>query len=110
MQTTRNGLDGSCAFAAGRMPEKLSQMESGEEVRFSTGIGELDRVLGGGIVVFTDGKKLVTLLHSLICPTAHEQQGNHTYGIYVEADFSHTLNITESPAFYCLMTCIERYF
>ncbi len=44
------GKSSSSAFAAGRMPEKLSQMESGEEVRFSTGIGELDRVLGGGAV------------------------------------------------------------
>ena len=44
------GKTSSSAFGAGRMPEKLSQMESGEEVRFSTGIGELDRVLGGGAV------------------------------------------------------------
>ena len=33
-----------------RMPERLSDMESEEESRFSTGIGELDRVLGGGAV------------------------------------------------------------
>ena len=44
------GKSSSSAFRAGRMPEKLSQMESEEEVRFSTGISELDRVLGGGAV------------------------------------------------------------
>jgi DNA repair protein RadA/Sms len=35
----------------GRMPERLSLMETEEEIRFSTGIGELDRVLGGGAVL-----------------------------------------------------------
>ncbi len=44
------GKNSPSAFVAARMPEKLSQMESEEEVRFSTGIGELDRVLGGGAV------------------------------------------------------------
>lgn len=33
-----------------RMPEKLNEMSAEEELRFSTGIGELDRVLGGGAV------------------------------------------------------------
>ncbi len=33
-----------------KRPERLDQMDSGEEVRFSSGIGELDRVLGGGAV------------------------------------------------------------
>lgn len=32
------------------MPEKLNEMSAEEELRFSTGIGELDRVLGGGAV------------------------------------------------------------
>ena len=41
---------GTSASVVGKMPEKLSQMETEEEVRFSTGIGELDRVLGGGAV------------------------------------------------------------
>lgn len=31
-------------------PQKLSQVDSGDELRFSTGMGELDRVLGGGAV------------------------------------------------------------
>lgn len=35
---------------ARRMPEPLSTLEDSDEVRFSTGIGELDRVLGGGAV------------------------------------------------------------
>ncbi len=35
---------------ASRMPQKLSQVAQDTEVRFSTGMGELDRVLGGGAV------------------------------------------------------------
>ncbi len=38
------------SIAVGRAPERLSQMETEEEIRFATGIGELDRVLGGGAV------------------------------------------------------------
>ncbi len=33
-----------------RSPQKLSEVNTGDEVRFSTGMGELDRVLGGGAV------------------------------------------------------------
>lgn len=33
-----------------RKPKRLSQIVSGSEQRFSTGLGELDRVLGGGAV------------------------------------------------------------
>ena len=32
------------------MPKPMSEIELGEELRFSTGMGELDRVLGGGAV------------------------------------------------------------
>ena len=33
-----------------RQPQTLSQVDSGDEIRFSTGMRELDRVLGGGAV------------------------------------------------------------
>ena len=33
-----------------RRPKTISQVDSGDEIRFSTGMGELDRVLGGGAV------------------------------------------------------------
>ncbi len=33
-----------------RKAQKLSQLDTGDEIRFSTGMGELDRVLGGGAV------------------------------------------------------------
>ena len=33
-----------------RKPQKLSQLDTADEIRFSTGMGELDRVLGGGAV------------------------------------------------------------
>ncbi len=32
-------------------PRKISELDSQEEIRFSTGMGELDRVLGGGAVI-----------------------------------------------------------
>ena len=32
-------------------PKRLSELDSQEEIRFSTGMGELDRVLGGGAVI-----------------------------------------------------------
>ena len=33
-----------------RNPQRLSEVDTGSEIRFSTGMGELDRVLGGGAV------------------------------------------------------------
>ena len=33
-----------------RQPKSISQVDTGDEIRFSTGMGELDRVLGGGAV------------------------------------------------------------
>ena len=33
-----------------RKPQPISQVDSGDEIRFCTGMGELDRVLGGGAV------------------------------------------------------------
>lgn len=41
----------SASTAPARMPRQLSALDSGEELRFTTGLGELDRVLGGGAVV-----------------------------------------------------------
>ena len=40
----------STAIGLSRKPQTLSQVDSGDEIRFSTGMGELDRVLGGGAV------------------------------------------------------------
>ena len=40
----------SAAVGLIRKPQTLSQVDSGDEIRFSTGMGELDRVLGGGAV------------------------------------------------------------
>ena len=44
------GKGRASAISAGRKPQTLSQVDSGQEIRFSTGMGELDRVLGGGAV------------------------------------------------------------
>ena len=41
----------SAPVGMSRTPKKLSQVDSGDEIRFLTGMGELDRVLGGGAVV-----------------------------------------------------------
>ncbi len=40
----------AAAHRARQAPEKLSELDSEEEIRFTTGVGELDRVLGGGAV------------------------------------------------------------
>ena len=40
----------AAAHRARQAPEKLSELDTEEEIRFSTGVGELDRVLGGGAV------------------------------------------------------------
>lgn len=37
-------------IGTGRKPRTISEIDSGDEIRFSTGMGELDRVLGGGAV------------------------------------------------------------
>ena len=37
--------------APARMPRALGELDTEEEIRFTTGLGELDRVLGGGAVV-----------------------------------------------------------
>ena len=41
---------GARAFSS-RRPKKISELDGSAEIRFSTGISELDRVLGGGAVV-----------------------------------------------------------
>ena len=41
----------SAPVGVSRTPQKLSQILGDDEIRFSTGMGELDRVLGGGAVV-----------------------------------------------------------
>ena len=40
----------SAPVGQSRKPQPISQVDSGDEIRFSTGMGELDRVLGGGAV------------------------------------------------------------
>jgi len=45
-----SGKTASYGISARRQPERLDTMETEEELRFTTGIGELDRVLGGGAV------------------------------------------------------------
>ncbi len=40
----------SAPLGGGRKPTSICQVDSGDEIRFSTGVGELDRVLGGGAV------------------------------------------------------------
>ena len=45
-----SGRSSAVPLSQKKRPERLDQMDTGEEVRFSSGIGELDRVLGGGAV------------------------------------------------------------
>ena len=44
------GKTKSTPIGIGRKPQKLSEVSSGREIRFSTGMSELNRVLGGGAV------------------------------------------------------------
>ena len=41
---------GKASVGIARQAKPISQVDSGDEIRFSTGMGELDRVLGGGAV------------------------------------------------------------
>ena len=47
---TAVGKAKSSPVGVSRKPQRLSQVDSDAEIRFSTGMGELDRVLGGGAV------------------------------------------------------------
>ena len=49
-KTALPGRAKSAPVGASRTPQKLSVITSDDEIRFSTGMGELDRVLGGGAV------------------------------------------------------------
>ena len=40
----------SAPVGLSRKPQRIRDVDSGDEIRFSTGMGELDRVLGGGAV------------------------------------------------------------
>ena len=40
----------SAPVSMARKPQPITEMDSGDEIRFFTGMGELDRVLGGGAV------------------------------------------------------------
>ena len=45
-----SGKAKSAPVGVSRKPQKLSELDTMPQIRFSTGIGELDRVLGGGAV------------------------------------------------------------
>ncbi len=44
------GKSKAAPLGSGRKPQPICQVDSGDELRFYTGMGELDRVLGGGAV------------------------------------------------------------
>ena len=50
VEKTVVGKTKSTAVGISRKAQKLSQLDTDNEIRFSTGMGELDRVLGGGAV------------------------------------------------------------
>lgn len=49
-KSSSSGRAKSSPVGMSRKPQKLSQVDTDAEIRFSTGMGELDRVLGGGAV------------------------------------------------------------
>ena len=48
--SVKTNAPSAAGAASSRAPVKLSELDRGEEIRFSTGMPELDRVLGGGAV------------------------------------------------------------
>ena len=48
---SRSGAAKVGSAALRNRPERISELDSQEEIRFSTGMSELDRVLGGGAVI-----------------------------------------------------------
>ncbi len=48
---SRSGAVKAGGAAPKNRPKRLTELDSQEEIRFSTGMGELDRVLGGGAVI-----------------------------------------------------------
>ena len=51
-QTKSKSGAAKAGSAAGKnRPKRITELDSREEIRFSTGMGELDRVLGGGAVI-----------------------------------------------------------
>ena len=49
-KTAAPGRVVTAAATGSRKAQRLCELDSGDEIRFSTGMGELDRVLGGGAV------------------------------------------------------------
>ncbi|MBE6973515.1 MAG: DNA repair protein RadA [Ruminococcaceae bacterium] len=49
-QTRKSGSKNSVSVVPQSVPKRMNEVESGDELRFHTGMSELDRVLGGGAV------------------------------------------------------------
>lgn len=47
----KSGRNRNISAAEAKAPKKITELDTTEEIRFSTGISEFDRVLGGGAVV-----------------------------------------------------------
>lgn len=50
-ESQKKAAKGAGPFRERRAPQKITELDASEELRFSTGIGEFNRVLGGGAVV-----------------------------------------------------------
>ncbi len=48
---SKSGASKAFGSAQKNRPKRITEIDSQEEIRFSTGMGELDRVLGGGAVI-----------------------------------------------------------
>ncbi len=79
-QVKRPGAAKAGTAAVKNAPRRISELDSREEIRFSTGMGELDRVLGGGAVIGSmvlvggaPGVGKSTLLLQ-ICGNLHDQK------------------------------------
>ena len=84
---TAVGKAKSSPVGMSRKPQRLSQVDSDAEIRFSTGMGELDRVLGGGAVagalVLVGGAPGIgksTLLLQICAQLCRERRGLYVSG------------------------------
>src|SRR6185436_527808 len=107
------------ASGAGAVPKRYAEVETSNAARLSTGIGEFDRVLGGGIVpgslVLLGGEPGIgksTLLLQAAANMAH-RIGPVLYASGEESEHQiksrgDRLGIGEAPLYLLSETCLER--
>ena len=88
--------------AVRRLPRPLIELDTAEEIRFSTGMAELDRVLGGGIVpgslVLVGGDPGIGK-STLLLQVCRELSAAEKDVLYVSGEESHNTSTSLSTSF-----------